>query len=71
MAALTPAQNAALRALADKLEKAERGERQSLIAEGVELLGVSRATLYRMLGKLGALDKRNTRSDAGKTLCDT
>ena len=66
MAALTPAQNAALRALADKLEKADRGERQSLIAEGVELLGVSRATLYRMLGKLGALDKRNTRSDAGK-----
>ena len=50
MAALTPAQNAALRALADKLEKADRGERQSLIAEGVELLGVSRATLYRMLG---------------------
>ena len=66
MATLTPAQAAALRTLAGKLETADRGQRQRLIAEGVKLLGVSRATLYRMLGRVGALDTRSTRSDAGK-----
>lgn len=66
MAAFTEAQNKYLRDLAGRWEKAERGERQKLAAEGMEQLGVSRATLYRLMRQVGALNERRTRSDCGR-----
>lgn len=66
MATLTEAQNHYLRNLAGRWEQAERGERQSLAAEGMAQLGVSRATLYRLMRQVGALEERRTRSDCGR-----
>ena len=62
----TPAQQKYLRELMARWEKAERGERTALLAEGMATLNVSRATLYRALRPAGALEGRARRSDCGK-----
>ena len=62
MPEFTPAQNKYLRELMARWEKAERGERTALLAEGMATLNVSRATLYRALRPAGALCLAETRS---------
>lgn len=67
---LTPAQNLALRALADRLTASPRGRRSALVQDTALTLGLSTTSVYRRLKEMGATDKRKTRSDAGRRKVD-
>lgn len=56
-----------LQTLAEQLRRAGHGERGRLVASGAATLGVSTATLYGRLRKVGFHSGRALRSDAGDT----